>query len=166
MAYGRFECTAPRMFGHTSRYGWEASHSTRIMPTYVCHDIRKPQNTDRRRHVPAKSNQPRMPRHTSCNRYKAFRPTWEPKCRLAYATAYRTARKPEQQSRYSNPDSPAPNPGHAYSPITQGAEARTTHHTCSAELPPLESTGVYRSTDLLVYRLRLSRPYRPALALT
>lgn len=61
---------------------------------------------------------------------------------------------------------PRPATGHIYSPKRKEAEARTTHHTCSAELPPLESTGVYRPTDLLVYRLRLSRPYRPALALT
>ena len=61
---------------------------------------------------------------------------------------------------------PHPATGHIYSPKRKEAEARTTHHTCSAELPPLESTGVYRSTDLLVYRLRRSRPYRPALALT
>lgn len=40
---------------------------------------------------------------------------------------------------------PYANLGHACSPITQEAEARTTHYTCSAKLPPLWSTGVYRS---------------------
>lgn len=162
MAYGRFECAAPRMFGHSSHNGWKASHTTRIMPTYVCHDIRKPQNTDRRRHVPAKSNQPRMPRHTSCNRYKAFRPTWEPKCRLAYATAYRTARKPEQQSRYSNPDSPTPTRTRIFADNARGGSP---HHTLHVQCKASASL-VDRRLPVLAYRFRRSRPYRPVLALT
>ena len=137
----RMCCAAPRMFGHTSRYGWEASHTTREPPCrfvyvqtyvmrrmegiplylgpqcrhYVCPNMRRPQNTVRHGRIPERSGRLRMPRHTG-----------------------------RRGNRNSNPDSPTPRHRTRMLTKTQEAEACTTHHTCSAKLPPLWSTGVDR----------------------
>lgn len=59
-----------------------------MMPTYICHVIRKPRNTTQHSHVPTKSDQPRMPRHTSCNRQKTPHAIRKLQYQLVYVRTY------------------------------------------------------------------------------
>ena len=161
MAYGRFECAAPRRVCPDIRHTTDGSVSScleTMMPTYVCHDIRKLQNTDRRRHASAKSDSLRIPRHTSRNGWETFRPAWEPKCRLTYATAYRT----DMETNTAIQTPPRQPRTRIFADNARGGSPhRTLHVQCKAS-----ASLVDRRLPVLAYRFRRSRPYRPALALT
>ena len=142
MAYGRFKCAVLHRVCSGIRYASGRRHPA--LPGNHNADLRMSRHTQTAEHNPA---QPRSSEIQSA----------------AYATAYVTQQMGDVPPRMGTEmqtyvchgiqdgaetgtaiQTPYANVGHAYSPITQEAEARAAHHTCSAGLPSLKSTGLDR----------------------